>query len=81
MILTFSNGGRSWMLHNVRTEYPRSQSGNYGDPDAPGAARRQREELVKVLETGWKEYEKRRGGAPCPWDLRVTLLGRLQEVD
>ena len=79
MILAFSNGGRSWLLRNVRSEYHRSESGSFGDPNAPGAARRQREELVKVLETGWKEYEKRRGGTPCPWDFRLTLLGPFQD--
>ena len=66
---------RSWLLRGVRTGYPKSESRNYGDPEAPGAARRQREMLVEVLEVGWLEFSKTERGYECPWDLKVTILG------
>jgi len=55
--------------------YPKSETGNYGDPKALGAARRQREMLVQVLEKGWLAFSKKEDGYNCPWDLKVTLLG------
>ena len=73
--LTIQPGGRSWLLRGVRPTYPQSETGNYGDPQAPGAARRQREMLVQVLEKGWLEFSKKEGGYTCPWDLKMEILG------
>ena len=73
--LTIQPGGRSWLLRGVRPTYPQSETGNYGDPRAPGAARRQWEMLVEVLETGWLEFSKKEDGNECPWDLKVAILG------
>ena len=73
--LTIQPGGRAWLLRGVRTGYPKSETRTYGDPTAPGAARRQREMLVEMPETGWLEFSKNEDGYECPWDLKVTILG------
>ena len=67
------------MLRNVRKTYPKSANGTYGPPDAPGAALRQRQVLVEVLEEGWGEFEKLEEGYPCPWDLKLELMGPFRD--
>ena len=73
--LTIQTGGRSWLLRNVRSTYPKALTEYYGDPRAPGAARRQREALVKVLDKGWRAYSEKEGGHACPFDLKLAILG------
>ena len=73
--LTIQTGGRSWLLRNVRSTYPKALTEYYGDPQAPGAARRQREALVKVLDKGWRAYSEKEGGHACPFDLKLAILG------
>ena len=54
-----------------------SETRTYGDPTAPGAARRQREMLVEILETGWLEFSKKEDGyefASCEVNAIVSSV-------
>ena len=68
---------KSWIVKfPMRRQEPKSATGVWGDSDAPGANRRQREELVGVLTKAW-EVNVELGGAACPHNLTEVFLNRL----
>jgi hypothetical protein len=36
--------------------------------------------LVDVLDKGWKAFEKKDDGYPCPWDLKLIFLGPFDDA-